>query len=168
MRRWTRRFTLVAVATLALAAAGQPSANAACSVVDITCQVDGAVDVIEDVVNDVPIDTPLDGEIDPIVDDVLDRVDDVVGGGPVDLPDVPEPDRWRRRESRRRYTGRSDSPPRETPSPTGQGRGVSFGARPDGPGLTRLPQAVDLGDVGGRPLRKRRQNSREPLRWDPR
>jgi hypothetical protein len=146
VRRRTRRSTLVAVATLALTAAGQPSANAACAVLDITCQVDGTVDVVEDVVNDVPIDTPLDETIDPIIDPIVDpvldgvfdRVDDVVGETPVDVPDpiggggshvVAPP--------------ASDGPTQVKPSPVDlQGPAIFDGRNPDGPGLTRIPQAV--------------------------
>jgi hypothetical protein len=142
MRRWTRRFTLVAVATLALAAAGQPSANAACSVLDIACQVDGTVDVIEDVVNDDPIDTPVDETIDPLVDpildDVFDRVDEVVDREPIDIPD-PIGGGGGSHVTGPPVVG---GPPRVTPNPADQGR-ASFGGRdPDGPGIVGVPRTV--------------------------
>jgi hypothetical protein len=93
VRRWTLRLSLVGLVTLALAAAGQPSAMAACPPLDVECQLDEVVDTGEGLVNDVidPIETPVDDIVDPIVDpivdDVLETVDDIVGEGPVDLPD---------------------------------------------------------------------------------
>lgn len=135
MRRWTRRLTLLAMATLALAAAGQPSANAACRVLDVTCQAGETVDVIEDVVSDDPIDTPLDDTIDPVVDpildDVLDRVDDV-GGEPIDIPDPIG-------GGGGSHVGGPpvDGEPRVTPQPSDRpGRGTAGARNPDGPGLT--------------------------------
>ncbi len=92
MRRWTLRLTLVALITLALTAAGQPSAMAACPPLDVECQLDEVIDTGEGLVDDIidPIETPVDHIIDPIVDpivdDVFDTVDDVVGVGPVDVP----------------------------------------------------------------------------------
>jgi hypothetical protein len=93
VRRWTLRLTLVALVTLALAAAGQPSAMAACPPLDVDCRLDEVIDTGEGLVDDVidPIETPVDDIVDPIVDpivdDVFDTVDDIVGGGPADLPD---------------------------------------------------------------------------------
>lgn len=86
MRRWTLRLTLVALVTLALAAAGPPSAMAACPPLDVDCRLDEVIDTGEGLVDDVidPIETPVDDIVDPIVDDVFDTVDDIVGGGPVD------------------------------------------------------------------------------------
>ena len=139
MRRWTRRFTLVAAATLFLATAGQPSANAACPVLDLACQAENTVGVIEDVVDDDPIDTPADGTIDPIVDDVLDRVDDIVGGGPVDLPDLPDPVGG---GGGNHGGGPAGGRPRVTLGSAGQGGRAVDGMNPDGPGLTRVPQTV--------------------------
>ncbi len=139
MRRWTRRSTRVVVATLFLATAGQPSANAACPVLDLTCQAEDTVGVIEDVVNDDPIDTPGDGAFDPIVDDVLDRADGIVGGGPVDLPALPDPIGG----GGGNHGGPAGGGPRVTPGPAGQGgRGFVFGKHPDGSELTRLPKTV--------------------------
>lgn len=143
MRRRTRRFTFVAVAMMSLAAAGQSSANAACSLPDITCQVDGTVDVAEDVVN-VPIDTPLDETIDPIVDPILDevfdRVDDVGGQVPIDVPDPVDGDGGN-------HVGAppaSDGPSRAKPSPEDRPQGPrTDGERnPDGPGLTSVPRTM--------------------------
>ena len=92
MRRWTLRLTLLALVTLALTAAGRPSAMAACPPLDVECQLDEVIDTGEGLVDDVidPIETPVDDIInpivDPIVDDVFDTVDDTVSGGPVDVP----------------------------------------------------------------------------------
>lgn len=130
MRR-TRRLTLVAVATLALAATGHPSAHAACPALDLACQLDEAIGAGEELVDDRldPVDTPVDETIDPIVDDVL-------GGGPVDLPD---PIGGGDGGSHGGGPPVGEEPP-GTPNRTDHGgRGLVGGRNPDGPGLTNLP-----------------------------
>lgn len=96
MRRWTRPFTLAALATIALAATGHPSAHASCLQLDVTCQGGEAANAGRGLVDDTIdlVDTPVDDTIDPVihttdpvVDDVSSGVDDILGGGPVDLPD---------------------------------------------------------------------------------
>ncbi len=144
MRRWTLRLTLVALVTLALAAAGQPSAMAACPPLDVDCRLDEVIDTGEGLVDDVidPIETPVDDIVDPIVDpivdDVFDTVDDIVGGGPVDIPDP---------------IGGGDGggthvagppaphgPPGARRPTLAEERGaVEAGRSPDGPGPTTLP-----------------------------
>jgi len=137
VRRWIRRLTLVAVATLALAA-GHPSANAACPALDVACLADEVVTAGEGLIEDTtdPIDTPLDDTIDPIVDDVLDRVHDVLGGGgPVDVPDLPDPVGGGGGGSHGGGLPGGDEP-QGTPTPTDHGdRGVVGGRSPDGPGI---------------------------------
>jgi hypothetical protein len=105
VRGWTRRFTLVSVATLILAAAGPLSAHASCPDLDIPCRVGEAVGAGERLAADTigSLDTPADGVADPavdpvvdpvietvkpIVDDVLGLVEDPPGGGQVDPPDL--------------------------------------------------------------------------------
>lgn len=117
MRGWTRRFTLVSVATLILAAAGPLSAHASCPDLDIACRVGEAVGAGERLAADTiaPLDTPANGVADPVVDpavdpvvdsavdpvvdpvietvksvvdDVLGLVEDPPGGGQVDPPDL--------------------------------------------------------------------------------
>ena len=128
MSRWSRRFSLIAVGTFALAVTGQPAANAACPVLDAACQAGEALAAGEDLVFDTtePVDTP-DGTVDPVVDDNLDRVHDLLGGGPIDLPDPidDEPD-----------GGHGGTGPRPPGSPHPSGLGVGDGRSPDGPGLT--------------------------------
>ena len=101
MRRWTRRLTLVMLASLAIAALGASSALASCPVLDVTCRADEVVGTGEglasDVIDlvDIPVDTPADDLvdpvidiIDPVVDGLLGRVNDLPGGGQVDPPDL--------------------------------------------------------------------------------
>jgi hypothetical protein len=113
VRRWTRRLTVVALATPTLAAAGPLSAHASCPDLDIVCSVDEAVGAGEQLAADTigPLDTPADGVADPVVDpavdplvdplvdpvietvkpvvdDVLGLVEDPPGGGQVDPPDL--------------------------------------------------------------------------------
>jgi hypothetical protein len=122
--RRSRRPSLIAVGTFALALAGQPSANAACPVLDADCQADEVLGAGEALVMDrtEPVDTPLDPTDDSIVDDSLDRVHDLLGGGPIDLPDPID-----------------DAPggtgPRPPASQDPSGRGVGGDRSPDGPGL---------------------------------
>jgi len=91
VKRWIGRSTLVAMATVAIFAAGAASAQAACPILDPLCVVEDVVDdgvgLIDDVVG--PIETPVDDVVDPIVDDIVGTVDDLLGGGQVDLPDLP-------------------------------------------------------------------------------
>jgi hypothetical protein len=143
VRRWTLRLTLVALVILALAAAGHPSASAACSSLDVTCQLDEAIDTGEGLVDDIidPIETPLDDTIDPvvdpIVDDLFDTVDDVLGGGgPIDLPDpIGGGDGGGTHVS---GPPAGQKPP-STESPTVPADRGAVGRNPDGPGLTNLP-----------------------------
>jgi hypothetical protein len=80
---------LIGAGTVALALAGQPSAMAACPVMDPTCQADEVVGTGGDLVHDTtePVDTPVDGTIDPLVDDILDSAHDIPEVDPIDLPD---------------------------------------------------------------------------------
>jgi hypothetical protein len=150
VRRWTRRFTLVALATLALAAAGHHSAHAACPTLDVACQLDEAISAGEGLVDDVsdpvdtpvddvsdPVDTPVDDTtdpiVDPIVDDALDRVHDLLGGGPVDLPDPLDGGDG---GNHRGGPPVGEEPPgTQSPADPG-GRSVFGGRSPDGAGLT--------------------------------
>jgi hypothetical protein len=141
--RRTRRLTLVVLATLALATAGDPFAYAACPALDVDCRLDEAVRAGEGLVDEVvaPVDTPVDDTIDPvvdpIVDDVLDRVHDVLGGGPVDLPDPIDTGGGGGSHGAGPSVG--NEPP-VAPNPAGHGSGGVLGGRnPDGPGLTHLP-----------------------------
>ena len=141
MRRRTR-IVVVASAMFALAA-GHSSASAACPPLDLACHADEVITVADDLIDDTTdaIDTPVDDTIDPILDDVIDRVHDVVGGGPVDLPDLPDP-----------VGGGGGSHggglpvgngPRVTPgSPDQAGRDAALGRNPDGPGLSSIPVPV--------------------------
>jgi hypothetical protein len=101
VRRWTRRFTLVALATLTLAAAGSQAAHASCPDLDIACRIGETVGAGGQLSVDTiaPLDTPADGAADPVVDpvidpvkpvvdDVLGLVDDPPGGGHVEPPDL--------------------------------------------------------------------------------
>ncbi|HET6791361.1 MAG TPA: hypothetical protein VFI35_07215 [Actinomycetota bacterium] len=129
MSRWSRRLSLIAVGTFALALTGQPVANATCPVLDAACRAGEALAAGEDIVFDTtePVDTPVDGTVDPIVDSNLDRVSDLLGDGPIDLPDPigDEPG-----------VGHGGGPrPPGFPDPSG--RGVADGRGPDGPGLSR-------------------------------
>ena len=129
MSRWSRRFSLIAVGTFALAVTGQSAANAACPVLDAACQAGDALAAGEDLVFDTtePVDTPVDGTVDPIVDDNLDRVHDLLGGGPIDLPDPIDNEPG---------GGHGGTGPRPPGSPHPSGLGVGDGRSPDGPGLT--------------------------------
>jgi hypothetical protein len=139
VRRWTRRFTLVALATLALAATGHPSAHAACPTLDVACQLDEAISAGEGLVDDVsdPVDTPVDDTtepiVDPIVDDAIDRVHDLLGGGPVDLPD-PVDGGDGGNHGGGPPVGK-EPPGTQSPADPG-GRSVFGGRSPDGAGLT--------------------------------
>jgi hypothetical protein len=97
VRGWTRRLTLVMLATLAVTAPGVSSARAACPDLDIVCRVDEAVGAVEELPIDTigPVDTPVDevvglviGTVDQVVDDVLGRVNELPGGGQVNPPDL--------------------------------------------------------------------------------
>ncbi|MCD6022582.1 MAG: hypothetical protein K0R20_2292 [Actinomycetia bacterium] len=129
MKRWSRRFSLIAVGTFALALTGQAAANAACPVLDATCQAGAALAAAEDLVDDTtePVDTPVDGTIDPIVDDHVDRVRDLLGDGPLDLPDPIDDGPG---------GGHGGAGPRPPGSPDPSGRGVVSGRSHDGPGLS--------------------------------
>jgi hypothetical protein len=127
--RWSRRLSLIAVGTFALALTGQPVANAACPVLDAACRAGEALAAGEDLVFDTtePVDTPVDGTVDPIVDDNLDRVRNLLGDGPIDLPDPIDDEPG---------GGHSGTGPRPPGSPDPSGRGVADGRGPDGPGLS--------------------------------
>ena len=129
MSRWSRRLSLIAVGTFALALAGHPVANAACPVLDAACRAGEALAAGEDLVFDTtePVDTSVDGTVDPIVDDNLDRVRNLLGDGPIDLPDPIDDEPG---------GGHSGTGPRPPGSPDPSGRGVADGRGPDGPGLT--------------------------------
>lgn len=131
MRRRILRLTLVALATLAFAATGHPSASAACPPLDAACRLDEAMGTGEG-----PVDDTIDPIVDPIVDDVFDRVDDIVGGGPIDLPD---PIDGGDGGSHGGGPPVGDGPP-GTPNPAARGGLGAVGGRSlDGPGLTGLP-----------------------------
>ncbi len=124
--RRSRRLSLIAVGTLAFALTGQPSANAACPVLDAACQAGEVLGAGEGLAKDTtePVDTPVDGTVDPIVDDGLGRIRDLLGGGPIDLPDpTDEPG-----------GGHRGTGPRPPGSPDSSGRGIG-GRNPDGPGF---------------------------------
>ena len=95
MSGWTRRSIVVALSIVAIGAAGAPSAHATCPALDLACLADETVGAGVDVVEDVssggaPVDDTLDpvtDTVDPVVDDTLGRVEELLGGGPVDLPD---------------------------------------------------------------------------------
>jgi hypothetical protein len=120
-----RRLSLIAVGACALALIGQPSAIAACPVLDAACQADDVLRAGEQLANDTtePVDTPIDGTVDPIVDDSLDRIDDLLGGGPIDLPDPID-------------DGPGGTGPRPAGSRDPNVRGVGGDRSPDGPGLS--------------------------------
>jgi hypothetical protein len=125
--RWSRRLSLIVVGTFALALTGQPAANAACPGLDAACQAGEALGAGEDLVDDTtePVDTPVDGTVDPIVDDHVDRVHDLLGGGPIDLPDPVDDGPG---------GGHGGTGPGALGSPDPSGRGVAGGRSPDGPG----------------------------------
>jgi len=144
VRRWPLRLTLVALVTLALAAAGHPSASADCPPLDAVCRLDEVIDTGEGLVDDIidPIETPLDDTVDPIVDpivdDVFDTVDDVLGGGgPIDLPDPIGGG-----DGGGSHVGGPPAPhePPGAHRPTApEERGAVVGRNPDGPGPTNVP-----------------------------
>ena len=129
MSRPSRRLSLIAVGTFALALAGQPAANAACPVLDAACQAGETLAAGADLVDDTtePVDTPVDGTVDPIVDDHLDRVRDLLGGGPIDLPDPIDDGPG---------GGHGGTGPRPPSSPDHSDPGAGGGRSPDGPGLS--------------------------------
>ncbi len=129
MSRWSRRLSLMVVGTFALALTGQPAANAACPVMDAACRAGEALAAGEDLVDDTtePVDTPVDGTVDPIVDDHRDRVHDLLGGGPIDLPDPIDDGPG---------GGHGGTGPQPPGSPDPSGRGAAGGRNPDGPGLS--------------------------------
>lgn len=129
MSRWSRSISLIAVGTFALALTGQAAANAACPALDAACRAGEALAAGDDLVDGTtePIDTPADGTVDPIVDDHLDRVHDLLGGGPIDLPD-PIDDEPGGEHGR---TG-----PRPSGSPDPSRRGAAGGRSPESPGLS--------------------------------
>jgi hypothetical protein len=98
-------------------------------VLDAACRAGEALAAGEDLVFDTtePVDTPVDETVDPIVDEQLERVHDLLGGGPIDLPD-PIDD-----EPGGGHGGTGLRPPG---SADPSGRGVGNGRSPDGPGLT--------------------------------
>jgi hypothetical protein len=148
VRRWTRRLTLVAPATLILAAAGPLSAYASCPDLDIVCTVDEAVGAGEQLATDriASLDTPAHGAADPLVDPVVDPVIDTVkpvvddvlglvenppGGGQVDPPDLVGGG-----GSHVSGPPAGEEPPgTQSPADPG-GRSVFGGRSPDGAGLT--------------------------------
>jgi hypothetical protein len=121
--RWSRRLSLIAVGTFAFALTGQPVANATCPVLDAACR--AGEDLVFDTTE--PVDTPVDGTVDPIVDDNLDRVRNLLGDGPIDLPDPIDDEPG---------SGHGGTGPRPPGSPDPSGRRVADGRGPDGPGLT--------------------------------
>lgn len=129
MSRWSRRLSLIAVGTFALAPTGQPAANAACPELDAACRAGEALAAGEDLVDGTtePVDTPVDGTVDPIVGAHLDRVRDLLGGGPIDLPDPLDDGPG---------GGHGGAGPRPPGSPDPSGRGPAGGRSPDGPGLS--------------------------------
>jgi hypothetical protein len=88
---WTRRSIVIALAIVAIGGAGTGSALATCPPLDIACLSDETVvDVVEDADPAGPLDDTLDpviDTVDPVVDDALGRVGELLGGGPIDLPD---------------------------------------------------------------------------------
>ena len=156
MRRWTRRLTLVAPATLILAATGPLSAYASCPDLDIVCTVDEAVGAGEQLATDTitSLSTPAHGAADPVVDPVVDPVinpvvDPVIdtvkpvvdgvlglvenppGGGQVDPPDLGGGG-----GSHVSGPPAGEEPPgTQSPADPG-GRSVLGGRTPDGAGLT--------------------------------
>ena len=156
MRRWTRRLTLVAPATLILAATGPLSAYASCPDLDIVCTVDEAVGAGEQLATDTitSLSTPAHGAADPVVDPVVDPVinpvvDPVIdtvkpvvdgvlglvenppGGGQVDPPDLGGGG-----GSHVSGPPAGEEPPgTQSPADPG-GRSVLGGRSPDGAGLT--------------------------------
>jgi hypothetical protein len=126
--RWSRRLSLIVVGTFALALTGQPAANAACPVLDAACRAAAeALGTGEDLVDDTsdPVDTPVDETVDPMVDDHLDRVHDLLGGGPIDLPDPIDDGPG---------GGHGGTGTRPPGSPDPSGRGTVVGRSPDGSG----------------------------------
>jgi len=126
VRRRSRRLWLIAIGTFALALTGQPSASAACPVLDAACQADEVLDAGAGSAKDTTdaVDTPVDGTVDPLVDDGLGRIRDLIGDGPIDLPDpIDEPG-----------GGHGGTGPRPPGSSDPSGRGVG-GRNPDGPGF---------------------------------
>ena len=98
MRGWTRRLTLVVLATLAVTTSGVSPALAVCPDLDIVCRADEAVGAGGGLPVDTiggPLDTPADeeidlvtGTVDQVVDDVLGRVNELPVGGHVNPPDL--------------------------------------------------------------------------------
>ena len=129
MSRWSRRLSLIAVGTFALALTGQPVASAACPVLDAARHAGEALAAGEAVAFDTtePVDTPVDGTVDPIVDDNLDRLRDLLGDGPIDLPDPIDDEPG---------GGQGGTGARPPGSPDPSGRGTADGRGPDGPGVT--------------------------------
>jgi hypothetical protein len=88
---WTGRSIVIALAIVAIGGAGAGSAQATCPPLDVACLADQTVgDVVEDVDPAGSLDDALDSVIDtvdPVVDDALGRVGELLGGGPVELPD---------------------------------------------------------------------------------
>lgn len=122
MSRWSRRLSLIAVGTFALALTGQPAANAACPALDAACQAAGeALGTGEDLVDDTT------EPVDPIVDGHLDRVRDLLRGGPIDLPDPIDDGPG---------GGHGGTGPRPPGSPDPSDRGAAGGRSPDGSGLS--------------------------------
>jgi hypothetical protein len=127
--RWSRRLSLLTVGTFALALTGQSAANAACPMLDAACQAGEALGAGEELVNDStePVDTPVDGAVDPIVDDHLDRVHELLGGGPIGLPDPIDDGPG---------GGHGGTGPRPADSRDPSGRDAGGVRNPDGPGIT--------------------------------
>jgi hypothetical protein len=117
--RWSRRLWLIVVGSFALALTGQPAANAACPVLAASCQAREALAAGEEIVDDTT------EPVDAIVDDHHDRVHDLLGGGPIDLPDPIDDGPG---------GGHGGTGPRPPGSPDPGGRGIAGGRSPDGPG----------------------------------
>ena len=91
-----RRSTVVVLVTLGITAVGGWSAKASCPALDTACQVGEVVVAGGSLAGDAtdPVDDPVEDAIapvvetvDPVVDDVVHKVEDLLGGSPVDPPD---------------------------------------------------------------------------------
>ncbi len=96
MTRWIRRFTVVSLSTVTIAAAGASFAHATCPPLDLVCLGGETVDTGRGPVNDTigPIDTPGDETIapvtdatDPVLSEIKGRLDEILGEVGVDPPD---------------------------------------------------------------------------------
>jgi hypothetical protein len=141
---WSRRLPLIAVGTFVLSLTGQPSANAACPVLDPVCQADEALGSGEDLVHETtePVDTPVDGTVDPVADDGLDRVHDLLGGDPIEPPDPIDDGPGR---------GHGGTGPRPPGSTDPSDPSAVAGRSPDGPGLTGAFETIISAASGSAP-----------------